>query len=86
MKKILKDIQPEAEDVLIKLLRQVPPWQKCKQVTQMIQTCRELSLSGLKIRYPRASKKELEKRLAALWLPRGLVIQVYGWDPEKEGY
>ncbi|MFH0938732.1 MAG: hypothetical protein V1899_05565 [Planctomycetota bacterium] len=86
MKPLLPDTHPEAEKVLIALLRKTPAWQKCQQVSSMIHACRQLSLVGLRIRYPDASEKELRRRLAALWLPRELVIKVYGWDPEKEGY
>lgn len=86
MKTILPDTHPEVEKVLIGLLQRVPPWQKCQQVSQMIQTCRQLSLAGLRVRYPEASEEQLLKRLAALWLSRELVVRVYGWDPEKEGY
>lgn len=87
LKKTLSpDTHPEAEKVLIELLRKAPAWQKCEQVSQMIQCCRQLSLTGLRNRYPGASEEELHRRLAALWLPRELVIKVYGWDPEIEGY
>lgn len=86
MKTLAKDIHPKAEQVLIDLLRQTATWQKCQQVSQMIQTCRQLSLAGLRIRYPDASEEEILRRLAALWLPRELVIRVYGWDPDIQGY
>jgi len=86
MKILSQDTHPKAEKVLIELLRKAPAWQKCQQISQMIQSCRQLSLVGLRTRYPRESEKELQRRLAALWLPRELVIQVYDWDPENEGY
>ncbi len=83
---LTQDIHPKAEKALIELLRQTSTWQKCQQVSQMIQTCRQLSLAGLRVRYPDASEEEILRRLAALWLPRELVIQVYGWDPDIRGY
>lgn len=86
MKTFSQDTHPEAERVLIELLRKAPPWKKCQQVSEMIKACRSLSLIGLKRRYPEACPKELHRRLAALWLPRELVVRVYGWDPEREGY
>lgn len=81
-----QDTYPKSEQVLIELLRNVPAWQKCRQVSQMIQATRQLSIAGLRIRYPDASDEELHKRVAALWLDRELVVKVYGWDPESEGY
>jgi len=86
LKALLPDTHPEAERVLIRYLRKAPAWQKCQQVSEMIKTLRQLSLAGLRIRYPKESDKELHRRLAALWLSREFVIKVYGWDPEKEGY
>lgn len=82
----MQDTHPQIEKILIELLQKIPSWQKCHQVSQMIQTCRQLSLTGLRSRYPGSSEEELHKRLAALWLERELVVRVYGWDPEKEGY
>lgn len=80
-----QDTHPKAEKVLIELLRNVPAWKKCEQVSQMVEACRQLSLAGLRSRYPKATEDELRKRLAALWLDRETVIKIYGWDPEKEG-
>ncbi len=86
MKTLSPDTSPEAEKVLIELLRKAPAWKKLEMVSQITTTCRELALSGLRRRYPKSNDEELKKRLAALVLPRQIVIRVYNWDPEKEGY
>jgi len=86
MKTLSPDTHPAAEKVLIDLLRKAPPWQKLEMVGQINTTCRNLALIGLRRRYSTASDDELKKRLAALVLPRELVIRAYNWDPEKEGY
>ena len=86
MKTLSPDTHPEAEKVLIDLLQKVPAWHKLEMVSQITTTCRELALSGLQKRYPASTDEELKKRLAALVLPRQLVIRAYNWDPEKEGY
>ena len=86
MKTLSPDTHPEAEKVLIELLRKAPVWRKLEMVSQITTTCRELGLIGLQQRYPAATNEELKKRLAALVLPRHLVIRAYNWDPEKEGY
>jgi len=44
-----------------------------------------LALSGIRRRYPAASDKECELRLAALWLDRETMVKAFHWDPEKEG-
>ncbi|MEW6007504.1 MAG: hypothetical protein AB1595_05065 [bacterium] len=86
MKTLSPDTQPEAERVLIELLRKAPAWRKIEMVSQITTTCRELALIGLRRRYPEANDDELKKRLAALVLPREIVIRAYNWNPEKEGY
>ncbi|MEW6102347.1 MAG: hypothetical protein AB1630_00785 [bacterium] len=86
MKTLSPDTQPEAEKVLIELLRKAPAWRKIEMVSQITTACRELALIGLRRRYPEANDDELKKRLAALVLPREIVIRAYNWDPEKEGY
>lgn len=86
MKTLSSDTHPEAERVLIDLLRKASAWRKLEMVSQITTTCRELALSGLRRRYPVSSDEELKKRLAALVLPRQMVICAYNWDPDKEGY
>ncbi|MEW6608347.1 MAG: hypothetical protein AB1414_13035 [bacterium] len=86
MKTLSPDTHPEAEKVLIERLRKAPAWRKVEMVNQITTTCRELALIGLRRRYPEAPDEELTKRLAALVLPRQLVISAYNWDPQKEGY
>lgn len=86
MKTISSDTHPEAERVLISLLRKAPAFRKLEMVSQISTTCREFALSGLRKRYPEASECELKKRLAALVLSRQEVIRAYHWDPDKEGY
>ncbi len=72
------DTRPEAEVVLIKLLRQAPPWRKLHMVDQLNQTVRTLALSGLRQRHPDATPQELRRRLADLLLGPDLAARVYG--------
>ena len=75
---LFRDTRPEAETVLIGLLRQAPPWRKLHMVGQLNQTVRTLALSGLRARHPEASPQELRRRLADLLLGSDLAAQVYG--------
>lgn len=86
MKTELSDTSPEAERVLIEMVRRAPVWQRLAQVVELNLACRTLALIDLRERYPHASEEELHKRLAARLLPREDVTRAYGWDPEKEGY
>ena len=75
---LFSDTRPEAEAVLIGLLRQAPPWRKLRMVGQLNQTVRTLALSGLRQRYPDAAPQELRRRLADLLLGSELAALVYG--------
>jgi hypothetical protein len=75
---LFPDTRPEAEAVLIGLLRQAPPWRKLHMVDQLNQTVRTLALSGLRQRYPEATPQELRRRLADLLLGPDLAALVYG--------
>ncbi|MEA3340650.1 MAG: hypothetical protein U9R15_11840 [Chloroflexota bacterium] len=79
------DTRPEAEAVLIDLLRQAPPWRKLHMVGQLNQTVRTLALSGLRQRHPQATSQELRRRLADLLLGSDVAAQVYGPLPGQEG-
>jgi hypothetical protein len=81
---LFPDTRPEAEAVLIDLLRQAPPWRKLHMVGQLNQTVRTLALSGLRQRHPKATPQELRRRLADLLLGPELATQVYGPLQEQE--
>lgn len=72
------DPAPDAEAVLIKLLRQAPPWRKLEMVGQLNQAVRTLALAGLRQRYPQADESELRRRLADLLLGPDLAELAYG--------
>lgn len=81
---LFPDTRPEAEAVLIGLLRQAPPWRKLIMVGQLNQTVRTLALSGLRTRHPEATPQELRRRLADLLLGPHLAAQVYGPQEVEE--
>jgi hypothetical protein len=82
----LSDTSPEARKVLIEIYRRMPPWQKLKQVSELILTVRQLALADIRRRYPPADEHELRMRLFSRWLSPEEMRRVYGWDPDKEGY
>jgi hypothetical protein len=75
---LFPDTTPEAEAVLINLLRQAPPWRKLEMMSQINETVRTLALSGLRHRHPDASEAELRRRLADILLGPELALKVYG--------
>lgn len=82
----LQDTSPEVDAVLIQLRRQMPVWKRAQQLSQLILAHRDLILADLRQRHPHADAKELRKRMAARILPREMVISIFQWDPEIEGY
>lgn len=86
MKTLSRDTSPEAEAVLMELLRQAPVWKRLQMVDQMHETLRLLTIADLRRCYPNADENEINRRLAARLLSRADVMAAYGWDPELEGY
>jgi hypothetical protein len=86
MKTLSTDTSPEAEAVLIELLRRAPVWKRLQMVDQMHETLRLLAIADLRRCYPHANENEIRHRLVARVLSRAEVIAAYGWDPEVEGY
>jgi len=78
---LFDDTRPEAEAVLIALLREAPTWRKVQMVDQLNQTVRMLALSGLQKRHPAATPQELRRRLADLLLGPDLAARAYGPMP-----
>jgi hypothetical protein len=85
-KRLFEDTDEATELKLIELTRQMTDEKKLRLLFSQIETGRQLSMAGLKNRYPQAAQEELKKRYAALVLDRETVVKVYRWDPEKEGY
>ena len=75
------DTSPEAERVLIELLRQAPAWRRLQLADRMSNFVRGLCLSGLRARHPTASEAELRRRFADIHLGPELAARVYGPRP-----
>lgn len=78
MSSLFSDTCLEAEAVLIRLLRQAPPWRKLEMVDQLNQTVKLLALTGLRQRFPQDDEKHLRRRLADLLLGEELALRAYG--------
>ena len=78
MSSIYSDTHPEMEALQFQLLRQATPSQKMEMLAQLNASARELAMSGLRSRYPKAGEAELRRRLAGLLLGEDLACKVYG--------
>ena len=72
------DTSPEAERVLIELLRQAPAWRKLRMVEDTNRSVKDLLRTGLRQRFPQDSPAMLRRRLADLWLGPELGAAAYG--------
>jgi len=84
MRTLAEDTQPDAERVLIELLRGASPARKLTMVLSANRTARALALTGLRERHPGESPAHLRRRLADLWLGRELAAKAYGPLPDHE--
>ena len=80
------DADSEDERARIERVRRMPVWQRFQEWERLVVEQRELILADIRERYPHADEQELRKRFAARTLPRETVINMFDWDPEKEGY
>lgn len=80
-----EDTSYAAERFLFEAYRRMPPWEKADRLSAVSRFAQELSLIGLRQRYPGASVEELRLRLAAFRLGRETMIRLMGWDPDRKG-
>ena len=84
MKTLAEDTSPEAERVLIELLREASPARKMEMVLSANRSARMLAMAGLRERFPQESEARLRRRLADLWLGPDLAEKAYGPLPPNE--
>ena len=80
---LFPDTGPEAEQVLINLLRHASVARKLEMLGQMNAAARQLALLGLRARHPRASEAQLQRYLADLLLGADLAARAYGPRPTE---
>ena len=78
MTALFSDTAHEAEAVLIRLLRQAPPWRKLEMVDELNQSVKLLALAGLRQRFPQEDDERIRRRLADLLLGEEMALKVYG--------
>jgi hypothetical protein len=81
-------LEGEDEEAMLERYRRMSPWEKLQEVGELNRQVAEAELTRIKAQYGQdLSERELRLRLAAaIYLDRETMIEVYGWDPEVEGY
>lgn len=85
MKAFSRDTSDAAQKVLIEGYRRMSAAEKLERVRQMTQGVQQMALVRLRKSYPTASDRELQLRLASLWLTREQMRAAFDWDPDVEG-
>lgn len=81
-----QDTPPDIQKIIIEGYRRMSPQQKFKQVSELTKAVQQLALARIRKQYGILSKREQHLRLASLWLDREMMIRVFDWDPQIEGY
>ncbi|MBI3960222.1 MAG: hypothetical protein HY328_15525 [Chloroflexi bacterium] len=81
--KLFDDTTPEAEAVLISLLRAAPGWKKLQMMCQLNASMKEIAQAGLRHRHPQASDAEIRRHLADLLLGKTMAERVLGQSDEQ---
>lgn len=79
------DTPRDVEQRMIELWRACPAAAKLRKVFGIGAMVNELARAELRSRYPNATERELELRLASRTLDRETMIKAFGWDPELHG-
>jgi hypothetical protein len=77
------DTDPRAMEVWLDLQRRMTAGEKLATVLNGAQFVLQMYEMGVRRLHPDASDHEVLLRVAARHLPRELMIQAYGWDPEN---
>ena len=85
MPTLWNDTHPDAERVLIAGYRRMSPADKLKRVVALTHGVQQMALLRLREKYPQDTDRQLQYRLASLWLDDETMRRAVGWDPEVEG-
>lgn len=79
------DTSPAVERMMVDLWRRATPAQKLVRMFGMGQMINELARAELRRRYPAATPREVDLRLASRALDRQTMIRAFNWDPDVHG-
>jgi len=79
------DTSPEADEVMFQLWRRATPSQKLRKIFGIGKMINDLVRGELRGRYPSATPREIELRLASRNLDRETMMRAFNWDPALHG-
>lgn len=78
MTALYPDTHPEMEAIQIRIIRNMPAWEKLAVVDGLNETVRALAISGIRQRHPDATPEQVHRLLAEAMLGSELADEVYG--------
>ena len=81
-----RDTSRQAEDMQVELWRGMSPLSKVQAVSALTRSVLQLSLTGIRQRFPEATDSECKIRLARLTLGPELAERVYPESSKLSGY
>jgi hypothetical protein len=79
------DTPPGVERMMLDAWRRATPDQKLARMFGMGNMINELARAETRRRYPAATPREIDLRLASRTLDRETMIKAFGWDPDIRG-
>jgi hypothetical protein len=73
-----RDTSPEAEQVMIGILREMPPWRRLELLEDACLATLELARAGLRNRHPEADSEAIHRLLLDLTLGSELAEEAFG--------
>jgi hypothetical protein len=87
MRNGFSDTDPEVERMLLEAARRLTTGERLMRVFDLNRAAEMMALAGIRRRHgDDLDPREEQLRLAALRLGRETMVEVFGWDPEIEGY
>ena len=80
------DTPDSVQAMVVERWRAMSPTELLHVVDRLNASCERLSEAGVRQRHPAADDDEVRLRVIALRLGRDLMVEVYGWDPDVEGW
>jgi len=78
MRTLAEDTDPKVEQVLVEMMRRASPARKFAMIASATRASRQLTLCGLRMRFPNESPERIRRRLASIWLGDELAEKAYG--------
>lgn len=83
---VFDDTTADAQRAAVQRLRAMSAAERFEQVVLLNAAVEQMATVGVRTRHPDATPEEVRLRVFALRLGRDVMVAVYGWDPDVEGW